>query len=108
MKIHIVNTLQNLTSQLTKRVRKHCISYYEVMFFDNKSLFFVHSSLTVAIACVVKCQDLIVFSQRLDQDPMGLTNADNAFTLYYVKFRAAAPKVRVSTSIYDQPNLCCK
>uniref|UniRef100_A0A7N8WQ11 Conserved oligomeric Golgi complex subunit 3 n=1 Tax=Mastacembelus armatus TaxID=205130 RepID=A0A7N8WQ11_9TELE len=45
MKIHIVNTMQNLTSQLTKR------------------------------------------------DPMGLTNADNAFTLYYVKFRAAAPKV---------------
>lgn len=27
---------------------------------------------------------------------MGLTNADNAFTLYYVKFRAASPKVRVS------------
>lgn len=27
---------------------------------------------------------------------MGLTNADNAFTLYYVKYRAAAPKVRVS------------
>lgn len=27
---------------------------------------------------------------------MGLTNADNAFTLYYVKFRAVAPKVRVS------------
>uniref|UniRef100_A0A8C2ZV76 Conserved oligomeric Golgi complex subunit 3 n=1 Tax=Cyclopterus lumpus TaxID=8103 RepID=A0A8C2ZV76_CYCLU len=46
MKIHIVNTLQHLTSQLTKR------------------------------------------------DPMGLTNADNAFTLYYVKYRAAAPKVR--------------
>ncbi|XP_012776358.1 conserved oligomeric Golgi complex subunit 3 isoform X2 [Maylandia zebra] len=46
MKIHIVNTMQNLTSQLTKR------------------------------------------------DPMGLTNADNAFTLYYVKFRAASPKVR--------------
>ncbi|KAG7227645.1 hypothetical protein INR49_029406 [Caranx melampygus] len=46
MKIHIVNTMQNLTSQLTKR------------------------------------------------DPMGLTNVDNAFTLYYVKFRAAAPKVR--------------
>ncbi|XP_040057087.1 conserved oligomeric Golgi complex subunit 3 [Gasterosteus aculeatus] len=46
MKIHIVNTMQHLTSQLTKR------------------------------------------------DPMGLTNADNAFTLYYVKYRAAAPKVR--------------
>lgn len=30
---------------------------------------------------------------------MGLTNADNAFTLYYVKFRAAAPKVRVSILI---------
>lgn len=27
---------------------------------------------------------------------MNLTNADNAFTLYYVKFRASAPKVRVS------------
>lgn len=27
---------------------------------------------------------------------MALTNADNAFTLYYVKFRAVAPKVRVS------------
>ncbi|MED6252759.1 Golgi transport complex subunit 3, partial [Ataeniobius toweri] len=46
MKVYIVNTMQSLTSQLTKR------------------------------------------------DPMGLTNADNAFTLYYVKFRAAAPKVR--------------
>uniref|UniRef100_A0A668AYI3 Conserved oligomeric Golgi complex subunit 3 n=1 Tax=Myripristis murdjan TaxID=586833 RepID=A0A668AYI3_9TELE len=46
MKSHIVNTMQNLTSQLTKR------------------------------------------------DPLGLANADNAFTLYYVKFRAAAPKVR--------------
>ncbi|XP_077436010.1 conserved oligomeric Golgi complex subunit 3 isoform X2 [Vanacampus margaritifer] len=46
MKVHIVNTLQNLSSALTKR------------------------------------------------DPMGLANADNAFTLYYVRFRAAAPKVR--------------
>ncbi|XP_033966253.1 conserved oligomeric Golgi complex subunit 3 isoform X2 [Pseudochaenichthys georgianus] len=46
MKIHIVNTMQNLTSQLTKR------------------------------------------------DSMGLTNADSAFTLYYVRYRAAAPKVR--------------
>uniref|UniRef100_A0A8C5FPT0 Conserved oligomeric Golgi complex subunit 3 n=1 Tax=Gadus morhua TaxID=8049 RepID=A0A8C5FPT0_GADMO len=46
MKSHIVNTMHNLTSQLTKR------------------------------------------------DPLGLANADNAFTLYYVKFRAAAPKVR--------------
>uniref|UniRef100_A0A1A7YUH6 Conserved oligomeric Golgi complex subunit 3 n=1 Tax=Iconisemion striatum TaxID=60296 RepID=A0A1A7YUH6_9TELE len=46
MKVYIVNTMQSLTSQLTKR------------------------------------------------DPTGLTNADNAFTLYYVKFRAAAPKVR--------------
>lgn len=37
-----------------------------------------------------------VFLLCLHQDPMGLTNADNAFTLYYVKFRAAAPKVNVS------------
>lgn len=34
------------------------------------------------------------------QDPMNLTNADNAFTLYYVKFRAAAPKVRVSIYLF--------
>uniref|UniRef100_A0A8C5NI05 Conserved oligomeric Golgi complex subunit 3 n=1 Tax=Gouania willdenowi TaxID=441366 RepID=A0A8C5NI05_GOUWI len=47
MKVHIVNTMHNLTNQLTKR-------------WSNTSL----------------------------------TNADNAFTLYYVKFRAAAPKVR--------------
>ncbi|XP_077473160.1 conserved oligomeric Golgi complex subunit 3 [Stigmatopora argus] len=46
MKVHIVNTMQNLSSTLTKR------------------------------------------------DPMGLANADNAFTLYYVRFRATAPKVR--------------
>ncbi|TNN04252.1 hypothetical protein fugu_001281 [Takifugu bimaculatus] len=46
MKVHITNTMQNLTTQLIKR------------------------------------------------DPMNLTNADNAFTLYYVKYRAAAPKVR--------------
>uniref|UniRef100_A0AAY4DLH0 Conserved oligomeric Golgi complex subunit 3 n=1 Tax=Denticeps clupeoides TaxID=299321 RepID=A0AAY4DLH0_9TELE len=48
MKTHTVTTLQNLTTQLTKR------------------------------------------------DPLGTANADNAFTLYYVKFRAAAPKVRVN------------
>lgn len=38
---------------------------------------------------------------HLSQDPMSLTNADNAFTLYYVKFRAAAPKVRVSIKPYS-------
>lgn len=31
---------------------------------------------------------------------MNLTNADNAFTLYYVKYRAAAPKVRVSQCVF--------
>lgn len=41
----------------------------------------------------------IVVLLLLPQDPMGLANADNAFTLYYVKFRAAAPKVRVSIII---------
>ncbi|KAG7258143.1 hypothetical protein CRUP_020331 [Coryphaenoides rupestris] len=33
-------------------------------------------------------------SQLTKQDSLGLANADNAFTLYYVKFRATAPKVR--------------
>ncbi|XP_043927984.1 conserved oligomeric Golgi complex subunit 3 [Protopterus annectens] len=32
-------------------------------------------------------------SQLLKRDPSVLPNADNAFTLFYVKFRAAAPKV---------------
>uniref|UniRef100_A0A3P9A7Z8 Conserved oligomeric Golgi complex subunit 3 n=1 Tax=Esox lucius TaxID=8010 RepID=A0A3P9A7Z8_ESOLU len=54
MKTHTVNTMQNLTSQLTKR------------------------------------------------DPLGLSNADNAFTLYYVKFRAAAPKVRTLIEQVEQ------
>ncbi|XP_038658615.1 conserved oligomeric Golgi complex subunit 3 [Scyliorhinus canicula] len=46
MKTYTVNTLQNLSTQLTKR------------------------------------------------DPSVISNTDNAFTLFYVKFRAAAPKVR--------------
>ncbi|XP_046902260.1 conserved oligomeric Golgi complex subunit 3 [Hypomesus transpacificus] len=54
MKSYTVNTMQNLTSQLTKR------------------------------------------------DPLGLANADNAFTLYYVKFRAAAPKVRTLIEQIEQ------
>ncbi|XP_012680567.2 conserved oligomeric Golgi complex subunit 3 [Clupea harengus] len=54
MKTHTVNTMQNLTSQLTKR------------------------------------------------DPLGTANADNAFTLYYVKFRAAAPKVRTLIEQVEQ------
>uniref|UniRef100_A0A672SJ30 Conserved oligomeric Golgi complex subunit 3 n=1 Tax=Sinocyclocheilus grahami TaxID=75366 RepID=A0A672SJ30_SINGR len=33
-------------------------------------------------------------AQLTKRDPLGAPNADNAFTLYYVKFRAAAPKVR--------------
>ncbi|XP_009438901.2 conserved oligomeric Golgi complex subunit 3 isoform X6 [Pan troglodytes] len=33
-------------------------------------------------------------SQLLKRDPSSVPNADNAFTLFYVKFRAAAPKVR--------------
>ncbi|NXR99595.1 COG3 protein, partial [Oxylabes madagascariensis] len=31
-------------------------------------------------------------------DPSAVPNSDNAFTLFYVKFRAAAPKVRVRCS----------
>uniref|UniRef100_A0AAY4DJF6 Conserved oligomeric Golgi complex subunit 3 n=1 Tax=Denticeps clupeoides TaxID=299321 RepID=A0AAY4DJF6_9TELE len=54
MKTHTVTTLQNLTTQLTKR------------------------------------------------DPLGTANADNAFTLYYVKFRAAAPKVRTLIEQVEQ------
>ncbi|OWK00962.1 COG3 [Cervus elaphus hippelaphus] len=33
-------------------------------------------------------------NQLLKRDPSSVPNADNAFTLFYVKFRAAAPKVR--------------
>ncbi|XP_045062407.1 conserved oligomeric Golgi complex subunit 3 [Coregonus clupeaformis] len=54
MKTHTVNTMQNLTGQLTKR------------------------------------------------DPLGLANADNAFTLCHVKFRAAAPKVRTLIEQIEQ------
>ncbi|XP_049341230.1 conserved oligomeric Golgi complex subunit 3 isoform X2 [Astyanax mexicanus] len=54
IRTHAVSTLQNLTSQLTKR------------------------------------------------DPLGVANADNAFTLYYVKFRAAAPKLRTLIEQVEQ------
>uniref|UniRef100_A0A8C1TLP5 Conserved oligomeric Golgi complex subunit 3 n=1 Tax=Cyprinus carpio TaxID=7962 RepID=A0A8C1TLP5_CYPCA len=40
-------------------------------------------------------------AQLTKRDPLGAPNADNAFTLYYVKFRAAAPKVRVRP-VYQQ------
>uniref|UniRef100_A0A8C7A8J0 Conserved oligomeric Golgi complex subunit 3 N-terminal domain-containing protein n=1 Tax=Neovison vison TaxID=452646 RepID=A0A8C7A8J0_NEOVI len=33
-------------------------------------------------------------NQLLKRDPASIPSADNAFTLFYVKFRAAAPKVR--------------
>ncbi|XP_062862098.1 conserved oligomeric Golgi complex subunit 3 isoform X2 [Trichomycterus rosablanca] len=54
MKTHIINTLQNLTNQLTKR------------------------------------------------DPMSTASSDNAFTLYYVKFRAAAPKLQMLIEQIEQ------
>ncbi|XP_006639077.2 conserved oligomeric Golgi complex subunit 3 [Lepisosteus oculatus] len=54
MKTHTVNTLQNLTTQLTKR------------------------------------------------DPSGVPSSENAFTLYYVKFRASAPKVRTLIEQIEQ------
>lgn len=50
-----------------------------------------------ALGMALKCWDAIslIGSFLSSQDPLGTANADNAFTLYYVKFRAAAPKVRV-------------
>lgn len=85
MKIHIVNTMQNLTSQLTKRVSSRPFS-----------------SSTPHTVCLLQRQYFIILSLLLLlQDPMSLTNADNAFTLYYVKFRAAAPKVRVSMTFSE-------
>lgn len=87
MKIHIVNTMQHLTSQLTKRVRTgHISSSYTVS----------PHSIATFILCVPSPISILDLFFCLPQDPMGLTNADNAFTLYYVKYRAAAPKVRVS------------
>ncbi|XP_040281372.1 conserved oligomeric Golgi complex subunit 3 isoform X1 [Bufo bufo] len=57
MKTYTVNTLQNLTNQLMKRVR---------------------------------------------QDPSTAPHSDNAFTLFYVKFRGAAPKVRTLIEQMEQ------
>ncbi|NWW78277.1 COG3 protein, partial [Climacteris rufus] len=36
------------------------------------------------------------------QDPSAVPNSDNAFTLFYVKFRAAAPKVRTLIEQVEQ------
>ncbi|KAJ8785462.1 hypothetical protein J1605_007059 [Eschrichtius robustus] len=41
-------------------------------------------------------------SQLLKRDPSSVPNADNAFTLFYVKFRAAAPKVRTLIEQIEQ------
>ncbi|ELK35205.1 Conserved oligomeric Golgi complex subunit 3 [Myotis davidii] len=41
-------------------------------------------------------------SQLLKRDPSSVPNADNAFTLFYVKFRTAAPKVRTLIEQIEQ------
>ncbi|XP_035250087.1 conserved oligomeric Golgi complex subunit 3 [Anguilla anguilla] len=41
-------------------------------------------------------------SQLNKRDPLGTASTDNAFTLYYVKFRAAAPKVRTLIEQIEQ------
>ncbi|XP_030166856.1 conserved oligomeric Golgi complex subunit 3 isoform X2 [Lynx canadensis] len=41
-------------------------------------------------------------SQLLKRDPASVPSADNAFTLFYVKFRAAAPKVRTIIEQIEQ------
>lgn len=81
MKVYIVNTMQNLTSQLIKRVNMSQMSIPQTHFIRES------------------CPVTLLFLSP--QDPMNLTNADNAFTLYYVKYRAAAPKVRVSKHIFS-------
>ncbi|CAM2096114.1 conserved oligomeric Golgi complex subunit 3 isoform X1 [Lepidochelys kempii] len=41
-------------------------------------------------------------SQLIKRDPSSMPNSDNAFTLFYVKFRAAAPKVRTLIEQIEQ------
>uniref|UniRef100_A0A8C3YB60 Conserved oligomeric Golgi complex subunit 3 n=1 Tax=Catagonus wagneri TaxID=51154 RepID=A0A8C3YB60_9CETA len=41
-------------------------------------------------------------NQLLKRDPSSVPNADNAFTLFYVKFRVAAPKVRTLIEQIEQ------
>ncbi|KAB1267830.1 Conserved oligomeric Golgi complex subunit 3 [Camelus dromedarius] len=41
-------------------------------------------------------------NQLLKRDPSSVPNADNAFTLFYVRFRAAAPKVRTLIEQIEQ------
>uniref|UniRef100_A0A4X2KIR6 Conserved oligomeric Golgi complex subunit 3 n=1 Tax=Vombatus ursinus TaxID=29139 RepID=A0A4X2KIR6_VOMUR len=41
-------------------------------------------------------------SQLIKRDPSSVPNSDNAFTLFYVKFRAAAPKVRTLIEQVEQ------
>ncbi|NXC71087.1 COG3 protein, partial [Anhinga anhinga] len=41
-------------------------------------------------------------SQLMKRDPSAVPNSDNAFTLFYVKFRAAAPKVRTLIEQVEQ------
>ncbi|KAM3678517.1 conserved oligomeric Golgi complex subunit 3 isoform 1-T1 [Ammospiza maritima maritima] len=41
-------------------------------------------------------------TQLMKRDPSAVPNSDNAFTLFYVKFRAAAPKVRTLIEQVEQ------
>ncbi|RXN01200.1 Conserved oligomeric Golgi complex subunit 3 [Acipenser ruthenus] len=45
-------------------------------------------------------------NQLTKRDPSGLPNADNAFTLFYVRFRASAPKVRVRSGCAFMVHVC--
>ncbi|POI20405.1 hypothetical protein CIB84_015848, partial [Bambusicola thoracicus] len=62
--------------------------------------------------CLLKAMHLIktytvntlqnLTSQLMKRDPSAVPNSDNAFTLFYVKFRAAAPKVRTLIEQVEQ------
>ncbi|NXS11238.1 COG3 protein, partial [Neodrepanis coruscans] len=45
---------------------------------------------------------MLIFYKILLLDPSAVPNSDNAFTLFYVKFRAAAPKVRTLIEQVEQ------
>ncbi|OXB57970.1 hypothetical protein ASZ78_004292 [Callipepla squamata] len=62
--------------------------------------------------CLLKAMHLIktytvntlqnLTNQLMKRDPSAVPNSDNAFTLFYVKFRAAAPKVRTLIEQVEQ------
>ncbi|NXY88464.1 COG3 protein, partial [Alcedo cyanopectus] len=84
-----------------------CIAY--ISSHVSICVFILEALINFLLSCCLKCCVLFCISAKFsrlsclsDEDPSAVPNSDNAFTLFYVKFRAAAPKVRTLIEQVEQ------